>query len=157
MQKWISIVKANLNSCRGCQLIYQKSLGGVSVIHLLFFFLQSNTSFLFILLLRNTLEFSGCSLVGYWFIFYEFFKFFWGVKGFKAIAGDLALGVQTQQLWAFQPLQSSQHLNLGITNLVDKAANPFNKEGLQLLSTQCARYSVELTAEEWGVTQHKVP
>jgi len=52
--------------------------------------------------------------------------FFWGVKGFKGIAGDLALGVQTQQLWAFQPLQNSQHLNLGITNLVDKASNPLN-------------------------------
>jgi hypothetical protein len=71
--------------------------------------------------------------------------FFLGVKGFKAVAADLALGVQTQQLWAFQPLQSSQ---LGITNLVDKAINPHNKEGPQLLSTQCARYSVELTAEE---------
>jgi hypothetical protein len=72
--------------------------------------------------------------------------FFLGVKGFKGIAGDLALGVQTQQLWAFQPLQNSQHLNLGITNLVDKAGNPLNKEGPQLLPTQCARYSVELKA-----------
>lgn len=73
---------------------------------------------------------------------------FLGVKGFKGIAEDLALGVQTQQLWAFQPLQNSQHLNLGITNLVDKAGNPLNKEGPQLLSTQCARYSVELKAEK---------
>ncbi len=73
------------------------------------------------------------------------------------MARDLALGVQTQQLWAFQPLQSSQHLNLGITNLVDKASNPLNKEGPQLLSRQYARYSVALTAEERGVTQHKVP
>jgi hypothetical protein len=68
-------------------------------------------------------------------LFFNEFLCFLGVKGFKAIAGDLALGVQTQQLWAFQPLQSSQHLNLGITNLVDKAGNPLNKEGPQLLST----------------------
>jgi len=81
------------------------------------------------------------------FFVYEFL-FFLGVKGFKGIARDLALGVQTQQLWAFQPLQNSQHLNLGITNLVDKASNPLNKEGPQLLSTQCARYSVELKAEK---------
>jgi len=89
------------------------------------------------------------------FFVYEFL-FFLGVKGFKGITRDLALGVQTQQLWAFQPLQNSQHLNLGITNLVDKASNPLNKEGPQLLSTQCARYSVELKAEKCYPTQSTI-
>ncbi len=62
--KWVqesSSAEVNPQS-RVCPLIYQNSLGGVSVIHLLFFSLNQIRVFPY---LTNTLEFSRCSFVGY--------------------------------------------------------------------------------------------